>query len=229
MQIKLTGRGMEISVPIRDYVHEKIGKLEEHYKHMQKIEVILENRSNENVERRQVAEIRAWLSGLKMVQAVEAGRDVYAAFDMALDEAKRQIERHKEKQTDEQRRKGEKIKEELREQNYLGKSGEPTLVKVNRFASKPMSMEEAKEELRVMGQDFLAFYNTETAEINVLRRNTEGFDLLPSSDDMSPEDAVENLQKSGESLILFKNSSSRLPAIIFRRKSGNFGLIEPEL
>lgn len=225
MQIKVTGRGIEITDPLRDYVHEKVSKLEEFFTNIQKVEVILDARSIDNVERRQVAEIRAWMAGLKMIQALEAGRDVYAAIDLVVEEAKRQIERHKRKHVQEPRRKAERLKEELLEVPHLELETSPVLVKVQRFARKPMNFEEAKEELKVMGQDFLTFRNTETGEVNVIRSNGE---LLRPEKELSPEEAVEELKKSGENLVLFYRKSTRIPSVVFRRKSGNFGLIEPE-
>jgi putative sigma-54 modulation protein len=110
MQINISGHGLEVSAPLRDYVQEKVSKLEEYFKNIQKVEVVLDARSIDNVDKRQVAEIRAWMAGLKMVQAKEAGRDMYAAVDMALDETKRQIEKHKEKLGHEKIRKSRKWK-----------------------------------------------------------------------------------------------------------------------
>lgn len=228
MQIKISGRGLEITDPLRDYVHKKIGKLEEFFNNIQKVEVVLETRSTDNVERRQVAEVRAWLAGLKVVQASEAGRDLYAAIDLVFQEAKRQIERHKEKHVQEQRRKGEKEKQLQRELLPPKEENGPVLVKIRRFAQKPMSFEEAKAELESLDQDFLAFRNTETKEVNVIRRNGESFDLLRPEKELTPQQAVEELRKSGENIVIFNNLESRLPSVVFRRKSGNFGLIEPE-
>jgi ribosome hibernation promoting factor len=114
MEILLTGRGIEITQPIRDYVNEKVGKLEEFFDSIQKIEVVLEAHSIDDINKRQVAEIRAWLSGKKVITAKEAGRDAYAAIDLVSEEAKRQVEKHKEKHVQERRREGAKIKREMR-------------------------------------------------------------------------------------------------------------------
>lgn len=228
MQIKVTGRGTEISAPLRDYVHEKVSKLEEFFSNIQKVEVILEARSIDDVERRQVAEIRAWMAGLKMIQASEAGRDMYAAIDLVIEEAKRQIQRHKQKHVQEQRRKAEKVKHELSAIPHAEVESGPVLVKLKRSSGKPMDLDEATEELKLLKQDFLAFRNIETNELNVIRKSEKEFVLLRPEKEMLPDEAVEELKKSGNNLIVFNNKSSRIPSVIFRRKSGNFGLIEPE-
>ena len=110
MQIKITGHGIEISDALRDYVQQKAGKLEEFFKNIQKVEVVLDARAIDDLDRNHVAEIRAWMGGMKMIQVREGGRDAYAAFDLALEEAKRRVERHKEKMGHEKRRQAKKLK-----------------------------------------------------------------------------------------------------------------------
>jgi putative sigma-54 modulation protein len=229
MQIKVSGKGLDISPAIRDYALEKASKLEEFFSNIQKVEVILEVRAIDDLERNHVAEIRAWMAGMKMIQAIEAGRDSYAAIDLVLQEAKRQIERHKRKHVQEQRRKAVKVKHEMREISYEPEEKESALVKLSRFARKPMHLEEAKQELKSMKQDFLAFRNAESKEVNVVRMNEGEVEVLRPEKEMSAEDALAELKKSGHNLIIFNNASSRIPSVIFRRKSGNFGLIEPEV
>jgi len=230
MQIKVTGRGLEITAPLRDYVHGKVSKLEEFFTNIQKTEVVLDVRSTDNVERRQVAEIRVWLAGLKTIQASAAGRDMYAAIDLALAETERQIKQHKEKLIHEQRRKASKIKTEISENSQWQTEGQgPVLVKVSSFAAKPMDYEEAKAELKVLGQDFLAFRNAANDEVNVVRKNAEDYELLRPEKELTADEAIEELNVSGNNLIIFNDKSNQIPAIIFLRKSGNYGLIEPEL
>jgi putative sigma-54 modulation protein len=113
MQIKITGHGLKVTASLSRYVQKKIGKLEEFFSNIQKIEVVLDARSIDDVQRRQVVEIRAWMAGLKMIQAREAGKTMYAAVDLVFQEARRQIERHKEKHVQERRRKGNKLKQQL--------------------------------------------------------------------------------------------------------------------
>lgn len=124
MQIKITGRKTKITPAIRDYVQEKAGKLEEFFKNIQKVEVIVEARANYDAEKRQVAEIRAWMGNLTMISASEAGRDVYAAVDLVMQEAIRQIQKHKMKHVKEQRRKAEKAKERRREASFTAEQPE---------------------------------------------------------------------------------------------------------
>ncbi len=229
MQIKITARGTEITTPLKDYVHEKVGKLEQFFNNIQKVEVVLEAHSIDDAERRQVAEIRAWAAGLKFIQATEAGRDMYAAIDLVVEEAKRQMAKHKKKLVQEQRRKADKIKQQAFESSTEEDSEGPVLIRMDRFARKPMSLAEAQEELKISRQDFMVFKEQKTKEISVVRKANGGLELLRPEADLTPEEAVDNLQKNNQNLLFFNNKATRVPSVIFRRKSGNFGLIEPEI
>jgi putative sigma-54 modulation protein len=118
MQITVTARETELTPSLRDYAQKKAAKLEEFFKNIQKVEVILDAKSTANADKRQVVEVRVWLAGLHMVQATAGERDMYAAIDVSLEEAKHQIEKVKEKMTKEQRREGSKLKQLSREQNF---------------------------------------------------------------------------------------------------------------
>lgn len=110
MQIKISGHGTEVTAALRDYVQSKIVKLEEFFKNIQKVEIILDARAIYDAQQRQVVEIRAWMAGKKMVTAKEGGRDMYAAFDLVMEEVKKQVEKHKEKMSHEKIRQAKKLK-----------------------------------------------------------------------------------------------------------------------
>ena len=230
MQIKVTGRGLDITPAIRDYAHEKVMKLEAFFNNIQKVEVVLETHSIDDAEKRQTAEIRAWMAGHKMIQAIEAGRDVYAALDLVIEEAKRQVEKHKDKLVHGKRRKASKMKKEMRAFSVKEEGvQEPELVKLSLFAKKPMNIEQAKDQLKSLDQDFLAFRNADNQAVNVVKKNSKDIEVLSASHDLNEDQALAELKKSGHDLIFFNNTATKIPSVIYRRKSGNFGLIEPEI
>ncbi len=94
MQLNLTGHHVDVTPAMRDYVEEKLQKLERHFDHVTGIHCIL------TVEKlRHKAEARVAVSGGSLfADAVED--DMYAAVDSLVDKLDRQIIRHKEKITD---------------------------------------------------------------------------------------------------------------------------------
>ncbi|MEG3765958.1 ribosome hibernation promoting factor [Alteromonas sp. 14N.309.X.WAT.G.H12] len=91
MQINLTGRHVEITDSLRNYVDTKFSKLERHFDHISNVHVIL------NVEKlNQKAEATVYLSGAEVFASSE-NQDMYAAIDNMVDKLDRQVLKHKEK------------------------------------------------------------------------------------------------------------------------------------
>ena len=228
MQMTNTGKGIKVTAAMRDYAQKKFAKLEEFFGNIVKVEIILETKKIDDVEHSQIAEVRAWLAGKKMVQAIEAGRDIYAAIDLVLEEAKRQVQKHKEKLVD-SRRHAENPRHNLADQSVaeISDDGQPQIIASNQFINKPMDLAEAKAELKVLDREFLAFRNRETKEVNVLQKNNNSHELLSAKERLHPKEAVQALIKSKKNLIIFTNKATNAPSVVFRRKAGNFGMIEP--
>ncbi|MEN8175542.1 MAG: ribosome-associated translation inhibitor RaiA [Pseudomonadota bacterium] len=93
MQINLTGRHLDITDSMRNYVSSKFERLERHFDHVTNVHVIL------SVEKlRQKAEASFHVSGQDMYADSEH-QDMYAAIDTLVDKLDRQVLKHKEKIT----------------------------------------------------------------------------------------------------------------------------------
>ncbi|NVK20965.1 MAG: ribosome hibernation promoting factor [Kangiellaceae bacterium] len=91
MQINLTGRHLEVTDPLKTFVHEKFAKLERHFDHINNVYVTL------SVEKlRQIAEATLHVNGGEIVASSES-EDMYAAIDLLIDKLDRQVIKHKEK------------------------------------------------------------------------------------------------------------------------------------
>ena len=91
MQISLSGHHIEITDSIRNYVYEKIQRLDRHFDQALDIHLIL------TVEKlRHKAEATLHVSGGKL-HADDVQEDMYAAIDGLVDKLDRQGKKHKEK------------------------------------------------------------------------------------------------------------------------------------
>jgi putative sigma-54 modulation protein len=93
MQLDLTGHHVDITDSLRNYVTEKMEKVERHFDKVTSTHVIL---SVENV--RHKAEATVNMSG-NNVFAESTQDDMYAAIDSLVDKLDRQVKKHKEKIT----------------------------------------------------------------------------------------------------------------------------------
>lgn len=91
MQINLTGRHVEITPALKEYVDTKFAKLARHFEHITNVNVVL------TVEKlKQIAEAKVNLSGAE-VFAISDDENMYAAIDQLIDKLDRQVIKHKEK------------------------------------------------------------------------------------------------------------------------------------
>ena len=93
MQINLTGHHVEITDSLRNYVNEKMEKLERHFDKVSNTHVIL------SIEKKaHKAEATVHMSG-NDIFAESHEPDMYAAIDGLVDKLDRQVKKHKEKIT----------------------------------------------------------------------------------------------------------------------------------
>ena len=97
MQIDITGHHIDVTDSMRDYVNQKMERVERHFDIVSQAHVIL------SVEKqRQKAEATLMIKGSR-VFADAVAEDMYAAIDSLIDKLDRQVKKHKEKLTNHHR------------------------------------------------------------------------------------------------------------------------------
>ena len=93
MQINISGHHVEVTTALREYVINKLSRLERHFDNISAVQVILK------VEKpRQKVEGKVNVSGAEIFAQSES-QDMYTAIDSLADKLDRQIIKHKEKIT----------------------------------------------------------------------------------------------------------------------------------
>jgi putative sigma-54 modulation protein len=100
MQLNLTGHHVDITPSLREYVDNKMERLERHFDHISHLHVIL---TINKLEHR--AEAKVDVSGNELFADAAEG-DMYAAIDRLVDKLDRQVKKHKEKLKDHHAREG---------------------------------------------------------------------------------------------------------------------------
>ena len=91
MQLTLTGRQLEITAALGDYVREKLGRITRHFDQVIDLHAVL---SVEKLVHHAEATISA--TG-KKIHAEATGTDMYSAIDALVDKLDRQTVKHKER------------------------------------------------------------------------------------------------------------------------------------
>lgn len=102
MKINITGRHFDLSDAIRAYVEEKIEKLERVFSGVTEVEVVLKGE-----DRTFHCEIILHIKNKPQSTVIDVADDsMYAAIDLAVDKAQRQLRKHKGKISERRHRKG---------------------------------------------------------------------------------------------------------------------------
>lgn len=166
MKVIISGKHMEVTNALKDYVRKKIGKLEKYFKDITEVQVTL------SVEKdRHIVEVTILVNGIILRGEEETG-DMYASIDMVVDKLEKQIEKYKTKLYKKYRKSFRFSDVEI--VNQKEENNEPKIVKTKKFAIKPMPVEEAVLQMDLLGHDFFVFTNAKTDEVNVVYRRKDG-------------------------------------------------------
>ena len=92
MQIRVTGRHVEVTDDVRNYIEDKANKLPRFYDRIHEIEMVLDRESEQFT-----AEMIVRAGKKHTFVAKETGPDTFALVDLLVDKLERQLNRHKEK------------------------------------------------------------------------------------------------------------------------------------
>ncbi len=172
MNIKVTGKNIEITNAIKEYVERKADRLEKFENENTELNVLC------FVEREdQIVQLQLSHNG-EFIKIEERNNDLYASIDLALDRLERQMRKDKEKKAD----KSKDAQAKDKNKNALNHSvilEEGQITKTKYYELKPLSIEDAKLKLSSSDDLFFVFINSETKEVNVLyKRGDNTFGIV---------------------------------------------------
>ncbi len=167
MRISITGKNLEISDYLSDLVNKKVGKLERYFPQDAEVFVTLAVEKN-----RHIVEVTIPYDG-GIIRGEEITGDMYASIDNVLDKLEKQIIRHRTKLEKCLRSGALREMESDLGEDEAEEEG-PSIVRVKRFAIKPMSEEEAMLQIEMIGHSFYVFLNADTNQMNVLYKRKDG-------------------------------------------------------
>ena len=172
MNIKVTGKNIEITDAIRQYVEDKADRLQKFENPNTELNVVC------SVEREeQIVELQLSHNG-DFTKIEERNNDLYASIDLAMDRLERQMRKEKEKKTDKNKEASLKDKFLNMVSNVLNKD-EGEITKTKCYEIKPLSLEDAKLKLSSSDDMFLTFIDADSKEVHVLyKRSDSTFGLV---------------------------------------------------
>lgn len=167
MNINIRGDRIEVTDAIKNYVKEKLERLEKYFDEPSALDAHVLIRVGNGS---QIIEVTIPTSKFTL-RAEEKNIDLYAAIDLVVDVLERQIRKNKTKLN---RRRSQEpsvfvlIPEDGEEEI------ESSIIKRKNIDSKPMSEEEAILQMELLGHDFFVFKNVDEECISVLYKRKDG-------------------------------------------------------
>lgn len=168
MQVAYTGRNIEVTSALRDFT-------EEHLRKIRKIlgEAIHVHMTLTVQKHRQIAEVHLHSRSLD-INGLEETNDMYASITAVLEKAERQALKHKGKKITRKRHPGSRPASTPSTSPNRPPSGVPRVIKSTSFADKPMTVEEAVQEVNGSNDNFLVFRNADSEKVSVVYKRKDG-------------------------------------------------------
>jgi putative sigma-54 modulation protein len=169
MELSFRGRNLKVTKALKDYVREKMAKIERHLSDIIRCEVELVYETNPSISDNHRAEITLHTKG-PLIRAVASSSNMYASIDLTLDKLEKQIDKYKGKIYSSRNKHRGKLG---RGRRGRGEKKTSPVVKKKQFVVKPMSVEEAILQMELLQHDFFIFANADTETLNVLYRRKD--------------------------------------------------------
>ncbi|GAI14864.1 unnamed protein product, partial [marine sediment metagenome] len=169
MELQITDKNARLSPTLRSYIERKLSKLSRHLPNIMESKVEITEEKTKSPQQHFVVQVTINSSGT-LLRGEERGEDLFTAIDKVVAIMNRQIEHYKGKLY----RKGRGSSLARGEFSQEVETAPPKrVIKVKRFAIKPMSVDEAIDQMELLGHDFFLFFNADTEELNLLYRRKD--------------------------------------------------------
>ena len=180
MEISINTHNVELTQRLQNHIERKTARLDRYMPNLAEVRVDLSSQKTRNAVERQVAQVTVRDDRGTFLRAEERSSDMFAAIDAVIDKLYRQIKRYRGKRID-SRRSGAGY-----DQDWLGEplppdveaeleeEGEPAIVRHKQVPLRPMSPEEAIDQMELLGHNFFIYFDADEETIHVVYRRHDG-------------------------------------------------------
>lgn len=174
MNINIRGDKIEVTEAIKNYVKEKLERLEKYFDEPNTLDAHVLIRVSHG---KQIIEVTIPTAKFTL-RAEEKHDDLYAAIDLVIDVLERQIRKNKTKLN---RRRGQEPSSFVLIPDDEDEENESSIIKRKEVVSKPMSEEEAILQMELLGHDFFVFKNVDEECVSVIyKRKDDNYGIINS-------------------------------------------------
>lgn len=168
MNIRMSSKDFSVFPALWERIERKINKLGRYFAPDTEVQVRLSAEG-----KRRIAEITIPFKG-GILRAEECTNDMYQSIDNALIKIERQIRRHRTRL--EKRLRENAFVEEVPEfyEEFEPDDENPRVVRTKSYPVKPMTMDDAIDQMEMLGHTFFVFVNADTEKVCVLYQRKDG-------------------------------------------------------
>jgi putative sigma-54 modulation protein len=177
MEMQIAGKNLELSPAIRSYITKRMEKINRHLTNIHSFEVVAVEEKTRAADQRFILQVTVNNNGT-FLRGEERAQDLYTAADKVAEVMNRQIEHYKGKLEASRVRSSASIRTTTTEVTSAiqaeNTDSEPKIVKTKHFDVKPMSVEEAVDQMVLLDHDFFLFFNPDTNIMNLVYKRKDG-------------------------------------------------------
>ena len=170
MKFNIRGDKMEVTKAIKEYVEEKLGKLDKYFENPNDIKCFVIIRVKNG---KQTIEVTVPTSKFT-IRAEESNPDLYASVDLIIDKLERLIKKNKSKLEKHYKNVPAFEMDFAYETDDIEEESIDKIVKRKNIDTKPMGEEEAVLQMELLNHDFFVFKNIDEECVSVLYLRKDG-------------------------------------------------------
>jgi putative sigma-54 modulation protein len=177
MEMQITGKNLDLSLASRNYIMRKLEKINRHLKKIEAFEIVASEESTRAPDQRFIMQVTVQNRGT-ILRGEERGPDLQTAIDRVAEVMNRQVEHYKGKLQTSHLRGTASIRTSTSEVTNPPveeqEEESPRIVKTKSFDVKPMPVEEAVDQMVLLGHDFFLFINPDKNKMNLIYKRKDG-------------------------------------------------------
>jgi len=170
MEVSISTRNLDTTPRLQEYVERKVNRLDRYLPDIDEAQVDLKVENARSAAHRQVAQLTIRTTHGTILRAEERAADMFMSIDAVMDKMYRQMARYKGKRQD----RWQAIPEPLPLAEEAAEETVGEIVRLKRFQVRPMTPEEAIEQMALLGHEFYVFLNADESALNVLYLRDDG-------------------------------------------------------
>ena len=188
MHVTVTGRNIDLTPALKDYLIEKLKRAQKHFDQPLDATALLSVAKNPSIANNQTAEVTLKVNGT-VIRGEESTENMYASIDLVADKIERQLRKYKTRYwqrssktvrdsspvvLDDMAEEEEDYEMAVATKTPGFEPSKPKIVRSKRFPLKPMKPEEAASHMDLLGHDFFMFINSESGMVNTVYHRRDG-------------------------------------------------------